>query len=117
MYTCIVYGKRRRFLFSFVYLYRYRHGIELRGNSRICGAVGRREINLWNIVAECWRRNKGLIEIFCLQSSKLEEALTQQLQGLRDQCNLKKSSLQDHQSSLEVLKEEVSSSDGVVRRM
>lgn len=43
-----------------------------------------------------------------LQSSKLEEALTLQLQGLRDQCNLKKSSLQDHQSSLEVLKEEVS---------
>ncbi len=46
---------------------------------------------------------------FALQSSKLEEALTLQLQGLRDQCNLKKSSLQDHQSSLEVLKEEVSS--------
>ncbi|KAL1458312.1 hypothetical protein WDU94_008473 [Cyamophila willieti] len=40
-------------------------------------------------------------------SSKTEEILTSQLQGLRDQCNLRKSSLQDHQSSLEVLREEM----------
>ncbi|XKL67301.1 hypothetical protein PGB90_002792 [Kerria lacca] len=46
-------------------------------------------------------------EVESMVSSKLEEALTLQLQGLRDQCNLKKSSLQDHQSSLEVLKEEI----------
>jgi hypothetical protein len=44
----------------------------------------------------------------CLsQSSRVEEQLTAQLQGLRDQCNLKKSSLQDHMSSLEVLRDEV----------
>ncbi|KAI5704677.1 hypothetical protein M8J75_007825 [Diaphorina citri] len=40
-------------------------------------------------------------------SSKTEEVLTAQLQGLRDQCNLRKSSLQDHQSSLEVLRDEM----------
>ncbi len=42
------------------------------------------------------------------QSNKTEEQLTAQLQGLRDQCNLRKSSLQDHVSSLEMLRDEVS---------
>ncbi|KAG8285893.1 coiled-coil domain containing protein 64 [Homalodisca vitripennis] len=41
------------------------------------------------------------------ESSKTEEQLTLQLQGLRDQCNLRKTSLQDHQSSLEVLRDEI----------
>ncbi|XP_054284541.1 bicaudal D-related protein homolog [Macrosteles quadrilineatus] len=41
------------------------------------------------------------------ESSKTEEQLTLQLQGLRDQWNMRKSSLQDHQSSLEVLKDEI----------
>ncbi|XP_069684118.1 bicaudal D-related protein homolog [Periplaneta americana] len=41
------------------------------------------------------------------ESSRVEEQLTVQLQGLRDQCNLKKSSLQDHMSSLEVLRDEI----------
>lgn len=43
-----------------------------------------------------------------LQSSKVEDQLTMELQTLRDQCSLRKSSLQDHQSSLEVLRDEVS---------
>lgn len=49
---------------------------------------------------------KGFL-FFVRQSSRVEEQLTAQLQGLRDQCNLKKSSLQDHVSSLEVLRDEV----------
>jgi hypothetical protein len=48
------------------------------------------------------------IQLLCVaQSSRVEEQLTAQLQGLRDQCNLKKSSLQDHMSSLDVLRDEV----------
>uniref|UniRef100_T1I992 Uncharacterized protein n=1 Tax=Rhodnius prolixus TaxID=13249 RepID=T1I992_RHOPR len=40
------------------------------------------------------------------ESSKTEEQLTVQLQGLREQANKRKSSLQDHQSSLDVLRDE-----------
>lgn len=58
------------------------------------------------LIAELTEQNQRL-QMQIKESSKLEEALTLQLQGLRDQCNLKKSSLQDHQSSLEVLKEEI----------
>ncbi|KAK7597792.1 hypothetical protein V9T40_010017 [Parthenolecanium corni] len=58
------------------------------------------------LIAELTEQNQRL-QMQIKESSKLEEALTIQLQGLRDQCNLKKSSLQDHQSSLEVLKEEI----------
>ncbi|KAK6637210.1 hypothetical protein RUM44_007624 [Polyplax serrata] len=41
------------------------------------------------------------------ESGKVEENLTNQLSSLRDQCMLKKSSLQDHVSSLEILRDEV----------
>ncbi|XP_073987771.1 bicaudal D-related protein homolog isoform X2 [Rhodnius prolixus] len=41
------------------------------------------------------------------ESSKTEEQLTVQLQGLREQANKRKSSLQDHQSSLDVLRDEI----------
>ncbi len=38
---------------------------------------------------------------------KNEEQLTSQLQGLRDQFTLRKSSLQDHVGHLEIMREEV----------
>lgn len=41
------------------------------------------------------------------ECGKNEESLTVQLSSLRDQCNLKKSSLQDHVSNLEILRDEV----------
>ncbi|XP_063218776.1 bicaudal D-related protein homolog isoform X2 [Bacillus rossius redtenbacheri] len=41
------------------------------------------------------------------ESSRAEEQLSSQLQGLKDECHLKKSSLQDHVSSLEMLREEI----------
>lgn len=40
---------------------------------------------------------------------KNEEQLSAQLQGLRDQFSLRKSSLQDHVGHLEIMREEVSS--------
>ncbi|GLH00473.1 Bicaudal D-related protein homolog [Gryllus bimaculatus] len=40
-------------------------------------------------------------------SSRAEETLSAQLQCLRDQCNLRKSSLQDHLTSLEVMRDEI----------
>lgn len=46
--------------------------------------------------------------VFLFQCGKNEESLTIQLTSLRDQCNLKKSSLQDHVSTLEILRDEVS---------
>uniref|UniRef100_A0A8D9EH15 Bicaudal D-related protein homolog n=1 Tax=Cacopsylla melanoneura TaxID=428564 RepID=A0A8D9EH15_9HEMI len=58
------------------------------------------------LIAELTEQNQRL-QIQIKESSKTEEILTSQLQGLRDQCNLRKSSLQDHQSSLEVLREEM----------
>nr|CAD7402798.1 unnamed protein product [Timema cristinae] len=40
------------------------------------------------------------------RSCNMEEQLTNQIQILRDQCNEKKSSLQDHVNSIEILREE-----------
>nr|CAD7573181.1 unnamed protein product [Timema californicum] len=40
-------------------------------------------------------------------SCNMEEQLTNQIQTLRDQCNEKKSSLQDHVNSIEILREEI----------
>ncbi|CAH0753538.1 unnamed protein product [Bemisia tabaci] len=58
------------------------------------------------LISELTEQNQRL-QIQIKESSKQEELLTLQLQGLRDQCNLRKSSLQDHQSSLEVLRDEI----------
>ncbi|XP_046979460.1 bicaudal D-related protein homolog [Schistocerca americana] len=58
------------------------------------------------LVAELTEQNLRLAARL-KESARTEEQLTSQLQGLRDQCNLKKSSLQDHVSSLEVLRDEV----------
>ncbi|CAG2058588.1 unnamed protein product [Timema podura] len=41
------------------------------------------------------------------KSCNMEEQLTNQIQILRDQCNEKKSSLQDHVNSIEILREEI----------
>ncbi|XP_014248118.1 bicaudal D-related protein homolog isoform X2 [Cimex lectularius] len=41
------------------------------------------------------------------ESTKLEEQLTIQLQGMKDQASRRRTSLQDHQSSLEVLRDEI----------
>ncbi|KDR07313.1 hypothetical protein L798_03094 [Zootermopsis nevadensis] len=58
------------------------------------------------LIAELAEQNQRLTNQL-KESSRVEEQLTVQLQGLRDQCNLKKSSLQDHVSSLEVLRDEI----------
>lgn len=49
-----------------------------------------------------------IYSIVCFQSGKTEESLATQLNSLRDQCNQKKSSLQDHESHMEILRDEVS---------
>ncbi len=43
------------------------------------------------------------------QRSKAEESLTSELQELRDQVNLKRTSMNEHVSHLDMLREEVSS--------
>ncbi|XP_034251852.1 bicaudal D-related protein homolog isoform X1 [Thrips palmi] len=58
------------------------------------------------LVAELTEQNTRLAAQL-KESNKTEEQLTAQLQGLRDQCNLRKSSLQDHVSSLEALRDEI----------
>lgn len=58
------------------------------------------------LITELTEQNQRL-QIQIRESSRMEELLTAQLQGLRNQCNMKKSSLQDHQSSLEILKDEI----------
>lgn len=49
-----------------------------------------------------------LHDFLFFKSGKTEESLSTQLNSLRDQCNLKKSSLQDHESHLELMRDEVS---------
>jgi len=47
-------------------------------------------------------------DLFCFQCSKKEVSLTSELQQLRDQMNLKRSTMDEHASHLEMLREEVS---------
>lgn len=58
------------------------------------------------LVAELSEQNARLAQQL-KESSRTEEQLAAQLQGLRDQCNLRKSSLQDHLTSLEVMRDEI----------
>ncbi|KAK7869128.1 hypothetical protein R5R35_006594 [Gryllus longicercus] len=58
------------------------------------------------LVAELSEQNARLAQQL-KESSRAEETLSAQLQCLRDQCNLRKSSLQDHLTSLEVMRDEI----------
>lgn len=56
-------------------------------------------VTVLNVFSKCF--------VLLHQAMKNEEQLSAQLQGLRDQFSLRKSSLQDHVGHLEIMREEV----------
>ncbi|XP_071448844.1 bicaudal D-related protein homolog [Hetaerina americana] len=58
------------------------------------------------IISDLTDQNRRLTDRI-REATKAEEQLSAQIQGLRDQSNLRKTSLQDHVAHLEVLKEEI----------
>ncbi|XP_046386934.1 bicaudal D-related protein homolog [Ischnura elegans] len=58
------------------------------------------------IISDLTEQNRRLTDRI-REATKAEEQLSAQIQGLRDQSNLRKTSLQDHVAHLEMLKEEI----------